>query len=584
VQRASVEATICTLPLWVSRFAPAPIESLRGGDSWRESSSPMQSHSAAIPPALPASDAAWRRFLFWCFVTICGVRWFIIQKFASPVAYGDDLDGVARRILLPWHNGTLHASALFAAHNGDHRIFFTRVWEIFWFVVNGSWDPKLVMLAKVPIFATAATIFIHLLAGRIGAYRWLAGSALACLFAFPFAFANCIWAFQSQFDFFFLFTALGWLALLRGRTITALVLAAVSILALGSGPIVAASYVPFFLAEWLERRWSMRKTVGFTIVALVVVGIGLASPTKDAMPHAGTPMDKGLMLVRIYAWPFSNLGSIIERLPETAHYIPAPLRRFPNADHPYVIHAAEILHRHPGLVVMFHLVCAALVIAPTAWLLAAVLRRRVSVRTAAGTLGVAGFAFLMIAATAVARANQVTIAPRFLDHVALAGFASLAAGLLLVAHYRRGAVLLGLWAAVMGVGYVGTIAVTTIQLTRRAPAVAQSVLQQYYHTTPHDHSAMVDGDAFRRFIVSDDPTQFMSELDTPGLENVLPVEIVHPAAPVGWAARIAFALARFAPLLALVGLAGLVWTALRAPRLGRKGIAPIAAAAPVATT
>lgn len=544
----------------------------------------MQTTPVATADPFPAPDAAWRRFLLWCFVAICGVRLVIVQKFASSVAYGDDLDGIARRILLPWHNGTLTWHAMFATHNGDHRIFFTRVWDILWYVINGSWDPKLVMMVKIPIFATAATIFIHVLAGRIGRHRWFAGAALATLFAFPFAFANCIWGFQSQFDFFFLLSALGWLSLVNGRTVTALVLAAVSILALGSGPVVAASYIPYFAAQWWDRNWTMRRTMVFAGAALAVVALGLASPTKDAMPHAGTPTEKGLMLVRIYAWPFSNLGSIIERLPETEHYIPAPIRRLPNADHSYVMRAAAVLHRHPGLIVLFHLGCAAIVVAPTALLLLAVLRRRVALRQAAGTLGLAGFAFLMIAATAIARAvNQVTIAPRFLDHVALAGFASLASGLLLVAVTRRGARWLGVWATVMACGYIATIAVTTIQLSRRAPAVAQAVLQQYYHTQPHDHSAMIEGEAFRRFIVSDDPTQFMSELDTPGLETVLPIEIVDPTAPVGPAARIAFAAARFAPFTALAGFCGIAWFAFRARRREVDSLAAIDSAATIPT-
>src|SRR5581483_4195277 len=109
----------------------------------------------------------WRRFLVCCGTIIFGVRAFLIAKFGASSAAGDDLDGIARRILIPWRDGTLTAKALFAAHNGDHRIVATRLWEIFWFVVNGSWDPQLVAIAKAAIYAAAAALFIHLLVGSL---------------------------------------------------------------------------------------------------------------------------------------------------------------------------------------------------------------------------------------------------------------------------------------------------------------------------------------------------------------------------------------------------------------------------------
>ncbi len=535
----------------------------------------MQNLSNLAAENDPTTNAAWRRFLCACFIAICGVRLLLVQKFASAVAYGDDLDGIARRILLPWHNGTLHWSALFAAHNGDHRIFFTRVWEIFWFVVNGSWDPKLVMLAKIPIFAAAATVFIHLFVGSIGRYRWIAAAVLTCLFAFPFAFANAIWAFQSQFDFFFLAAAFGWLALVNGRSILALALAAISILALASGPVLAASYVPFFAAQWYQRKWTAARAGAHVAIAVLIMAVGLASPTSEAAPHVGTMADKAKMLLRLYAWPHSNLGSIIERLPETEHYVPGPLLRIPNAEHSYILRAAEVLHRHPGLVVLFHFACALVVAAPTLLLLIALARRRVSISVATGTLGLAGFAFLMIVATAIARANQVTIGPRFLDHVALAGFGSFAAGLLLVGQNRSRWRWFALWLAFMGSGYVATMAVTMIQLSRRAPAQALTVLQQYYHTQPHDHAAMTAGEQFRRFIVSDDPTQFMSELDTPGLERVLPIEVVNPTAVPGSVARFAFSIGKAGGLIALIGFISMGWVAFRTRRRSADAVRPI---------
>lgn len=499
-------------------------------------------------------DRSWFKFLLCCFAGITGLRIFLVEKFGSSVAWGDDLDGIARRILLPWENGTLTWSSLLAAHNGDHRIVATRLWEILWYTLNGSWDPKLVMIVKAPIFAAAATLFIHVLAGRLERGRYAAAAALAVLFAFPFAFANTLWAFQSQFDFFLLMAALGWALLLRDRVIAALVVAAAAILTLGSGPVIAASYVPFFLIAWWQKKWATSQTVLACTAAIAVVALGLASPTKEHPPHTGTPIEKAATLARIYAWPHSNLLSIVERLPESERYIPARLLRFPSAEQSWLLRLADGMHRHPAAVVAFNAMCAAFILAPTvaiAWLL---LRRRLTLAQVSGPLGLAGFAFLMIAATAVARANQITVAPRYLDHVALAGFASLVCCFILRCVDPRHRRWLVAWAVVMGCGYAATMVVTLAQMSRRAPHQSLEVLQRYFATTPHNHAAMTENGAFRGFIVSDDPTQFMSELDEPGMERVLPRSITAPNSAPGPAAAIASRIAQAGPGIVLAAI------------------------------
>src|SRR3954471_10656036 len=162
------------------------------------------------PRNSPGSASAWPIFLSCCFLVIVGIRWFLVERFGASIGWGDDIDGTVDKILVPFHRGTLHWSALFAPHNGDHVITATRLWEIFWYVVNGEWDPKLVMIAKVPIYAAAMTIVIHLLTRGLAAGRFAAAASLTALFAFPFNYHNLLWAFQSQFDFFLLTAASGW--------------------------------------------------------------------------------------------------------------------------------------------------------------------------------------------------------------------------------------------------------------------------------------------------------------------------------------------------------------------------------------
>jgi hypothetical protein len=523
-------------------------------------------------------DRSWFKFLLCCFAGITGLRIFLIEKFGSSVAWGDDLDGIARRILLPWENGTLTWPALFAAHNGDHRIVATRLWEILWYTLNGSWDPKLVMIVKAPIFATAATLFIHVLAGRLERGRYLAAATLAVLFAFPFAFANMLWAFQSQFDFFLLMAALGWTLLLRERVMGALIVAAAAILTLGSGPVIAASYIPFFLVAWWEKKWTARKTWLCSAAALAILALGLASPTNDRPPHTGTPVEKAATLARIYAWPHSNLLSIVERLPESERYIPARLLRFPSAEQSWLLQLADWMHRHPAAVVAFNVVCAAFIVAPTVAVALLLLRRRFTITQVSGPLGLGVFAFLMIAATAVARANQVTVAPRYLDHVALAGFVSLVCCFILGVADSRHRRWLAAWGIIMGCGYAATMVVTLAQISRRPSQHSLEVLQRYFATTPHNHAAMTENGAFRGFIVSDDPTQFMSELDEPGMERVLPRSVIAPTSPLGPAAMVARQVAKAGPAIVLAAIIAATFIARgsRRPKRGPAGAIPAA--------
>ena len=161
----------------------------------------------------------------------------MIERFGASIASVDEWEATGKEILQAWREGTLSLAMLFEAHNGDHRIVATRLWEIFWYVVNGTWDPLLIMIVKSAIYSTAATLFIHLLTHALPRWRIAAATLLAGLFAFPFNYQNMLWAFQSQFDFFLLAVALGWLALQSNRPVAALVVAFLSLFTLGAGPI-----------------------------------------------------------------------------------------------------------------------------------------------------------------------------------------------------------------------------------------------------------------------------------------------------------------------------------------------------------
>lgn len=547
----------------------------------------MQTSSSPVLPAAVRQDK-WRGFLLCCFVFICGLRVFLIESYGAPIAWGDDLDGIAHRILARLHNATFTWPLLFAAHNGDHVIVATRLWEILWYYINGEWDPKLVMIVKTPIYAAAMTIFVHLLTRGLDRGRLAAAAVLTVLFAFPFNYHNLLWAFQSQFDFFFLTAALGCLALSNGRPGLALVAAAVAPFTLGAGPVLAASYIPFFLAAaFIGKTWSARKAFGFSAAALVIALAGMSFRTADAMPATGTAFDKGATLVKLYGWPFSNLLSAVERLPGDAHLIPRPVLNFPSAESSWMLGFAEQLHRHAWLVVAVNFTAALFVMAPLLFVLVRVARKKISADRVLGLLNVSVFTALMLAATAIARTEQPTIAMRFLDHVILAGFASIVAAFILVAQNRRWLPWVAGWALVLSFGYLATMGATMSQMVnRQKPQRSLEILQRYYAPNEiagvqrNNHAALRENDGFTLFIVSPDPTEFMQMLDDPALRPVLPRAITAPGTGRGWAALVASAVARWGLLIAFVAACVAGWLAMRAQRTQRRAAPTVVPAAP----
>lgn len=529
----------------------------------------MPSSSDSNSPFAEEPRRLWFRFLLCCFAIICGLRMLLVEKYGAPVAWGDDLDGIAYRILAPLNNGTFTWSLLFTAHNGDHVIAATRLWEIFWYTLNGEWDPKLVMIAKVPIYAAAMTIFIHLLTRGLAQSRFLAAGVLTALFAFPFNYHNLLWAFQSQFDFFFLAAAVGWLALLNDRPWWALLCALAAPFTLGAGPVVAASYVPYFLAlGFVSRRWPMPRALLFSALAIAIAAYGASLPDGEAAARTGTLGDKIAMLFKLYAWPFSNLFSVIERLPEEAHLVPRALLNFPSAENSWMLGLAGLIDRHPILLPLFHLVIALVLVAPMAVVALLVLRQRLPLRMTKGALNLSVFAGMMMAATALARSSGATIAMRFLDHVMLAGFISIVAGFMLVAWKPPLRPWLVCWGLMLGLGYLATVGATMSQIVNGRKAEASlEVLQRYY--VANDHAVMRQNNAFKMFIVSDDPTEFLGMLDDPSLRPVLPRAITAPNAGRGVVAIAASALAKAGGLIMFLATGAACWLAWRSRRPSR---------------
>ena len=140
------------------------------------------------------------------FLAILGGKFLLIQSHGSDVPHWDQWDIEGERLIKPWVEGDLTIGSLFAPHN-EHRPFFTRVWALGLFVLNGQWDARLEAVANAFLHAAAALLLLYLLGPHFRG--WLKPAfllLLVLLFALPFNWENTVRGFQSQFPFLLLFT------------------------------------------------------------------------------------------------------------------------------------------------------------------------------------------------------------------------------------------------------------------------------------------------------------------------------------------------------------------------------------------
>ncbi len=503
--------------------------------------------------------ALWRRFLLCCFVAMFGVRAYCVERFAASIAMVDEWEATGKQVLAAWHQGTFSWAALFQAHNGDHRIVATRLWEILWFELNGAWDPKLIMVVKCLVFAAAGTLFTHLLSWRLPRHRYAFAAMFAALFGFPFGYQNLLWAFQSQFDFFLLAAALGWWALLSGRTGWALVIAALAPFTLGAGPIIAASYLGYGVLAWWNGRWHTRRVVVFGLIAVGVALVGLSLRSSEASP-LGPPIAQAYTLLKLLAWPFSNILLLLSQWPDSARLIPPDLVAIPSHDHSLVIYVATLFQAHPAVLVSSIALLAAVMMLPLPIALWSFVTRPAMRTSLFGALCLGGFALLLQIASAIARSTEVMVQTRYIDVVELTGFAAAAAAVALALENARWRRWMIIWAMVVFPGYLATMGASLIQLSRSHEAEWLAAVQPYFPS--HNRALMPRNDHWQLPILERDPTAFEELLDDPAVIAILPQSLTDSTAKPRPLAAAVFWIAHSGLMIALVA-GGAGWLIVR---------------------
>ncbi len=240
-------------------------------------------------PFILRTQNPWRALAL--FLTVVGVRFWLIERYGTPLPYWDQWDGIGALILKPWLEGHLSFAALIAPHN-EHRIFLTRVWSLGIFASNGQWDELLEMAVNAVFCGFSAVCVAGMLISELGTSRArTVFLAVGVYFVLPFGWENTLCGFQSQNYFLILFSLVaiwglgfrrsgsgGWWVGLMG-----LVLACLS-MATGFLAAVAAA-----LAMTVRMAAERRRPGGGEVVTLsiCVVAVAVGWFTRTEVPaHA----------------------------------------------------------------------------------------------------------------------------------------------------------------------------------------------------------------------------------------------------------------------------------------------------------
>ncbi len=247
------------------------------------------------------------------FLVGLGAKFLMILQSNSPLPYYDQWEGEAVDTYVPYYEHALALVDLFKAHN-EHRIFFTRVYDLMLLLLNGQWDSQLQMTLNAGLHCAAIAGFGWLMAGLLGKARWpLIWPPLALALVLPFGWENTLWAFQSPFYFMLIFSLLTmwWLGLGEPFSVRWKLGVATGVMALftmASGFMAAAAAAALCLADILKDKRNWRRQMPTLIACGVLIALGLLLKTDVPRHHqlqAQTLRDFVMALGKNLAWPWA---------------------------------------------------------------------------------------------------------------------------------------------------------------------------------------------------------------------------------------------------------------------------------------
>lgn len=268
-------------------------------------------------PVAVAADGRtgfFRGFFFWAlslFLLGMGVKLSMLHRCLNPFPYFDQWEGEAVAVYVPYYEKVLRFSDLFQPHN-NHRIFFTRVYDLLLLLLNRQWDSQLQMVGNAFIHSATIAGFAWFMAMLMGRRYWLfIWMPLAVAVMSPFGWENALWGFQSQFYFLLLFSLLT-ICFLGCKPLSlpwrwGLFAGVCALFTMASGLLAFVAVGAVIVLEILKNRreWRFHSLTLGVCVVLAFVGLLLAGTNYDVQHNASARSLKEffLSLGNNLSWP-----------------------------------------------------------------------------------------------------------------------------------------------------------------------------------------------------------------------------------------------------------------------------------------
>jgi len=251
-------------------------------------------------------------------------RAWLIRTGGSPVPFWDQWDAEVTNLYSPWLHGNLRWSDLWQPHN-EHRILFTRLFDLLLLEVLGTWNPWAQMILGAVLHAASAA--------ALAAVFWPAtllksrGSlivGLALLFSATCGWQNATWGFQFQVYLADIFSIMAFAGLCLAPALSrkwwlGLGFAVLALFTNGGGILALAAVVPigFFFTPRDKHRWV---SCGLLLGVLALASRMNHEVAQHIPLRAHSVSQFFAVFTRCLAWPWVDFGAlaVIMQLPLAA--------------------------------------------------------------------------------------------------------------------------------------------------------------------------------------------------------------------------------------------------------------------------
>jgi hypothetical protein len=240
-------------------------------------------NEAPIEIAPRSTRSPLRNHLGWVlslFLIGLALKFLLLQQCENSLPYLDQWEDEAAHTYVPYFEHQFSMTDLFRPNN-EHRMLWTRIYNLGLLLLNGQWDSQFQMVANAIIHCATLAIFGWMMAGLLGPRSWpFIWAPLMLALALPFAWENTLWAMQSAFYFLLIFGLLT-IALIgsskpgSSRWRLGVLMAIASLFSLASGFLAVVAVAALALVEIMRNRTIWRGQIPTLAICAVITLAGL---------------------------------------------------------------------------------------------------------------------------------------------------------------------------------------------------------------------------------------------------------------------------------------------------------------------